>query len=64
MTLSGFSGDSEAKDIVSKKLTVGRKMIPMKFFVVEVKGKYNILLGHDWIHVNGYIPSMLHMCII
>jgi hypothetical protein len=54
----------EAKGIVSKELTVGSKMLPTAFFVVDVKGRYNILLGRDWIHVNGCMPSMLHQCII
>jgi hypothetical protein len=31
---------------------------------VDVKGNYNALLGRDWIHVNGCVPSMLHQCII
>jgi hypothetical protein len=31
---------------------------------VNVKGKYNVLLGHDWIHANGCIPSTLHQCVI
>jgi hypothetical protein len=65
MTLSGFSGEaSEAKGIVSKELTVGSKTIPTTFFVVEVKGRYNILLGRDWIHANGCVPSTLHQCVI
>jgi hypothetical protein len=65
MTLNGFYGEaSEAKGIVSKELTVGSKMIPTAFFVVEVKEKYNILLGRDWIHANGCILSTLHQCVI
>jgi hypothetical protein len=31
---------------------------------VDVKGNYNALLGRDWIHVNGCVPSMLQQCII
>jgi hypothetical protein len=29
-----------------------------------VKGKYNLLLGRDWIHANGCVPSTLHQCLI
>jgi hypothetical protein len=46
MALSGFS--SEARDtrgIISKELTVGSKTILIAFFVVNMIGKYNILLG-------------------
>jgi hypothetical protein len=65
LSLTGFLGEPmEAKGIVSKELTVGSKMLPTAFFVVDVKGRYNILLGRDWIHVNGCMPSMLHQCII
>jgi hypothetical protein len=39
MSLSGFSGEPvEAKGIVSKDLTVGSKIVPITFFVVDVKG--------------------------
>jgi hypothetical protein len=38
--------------------------MPIAFFVVDVKGRYNILLGCDWIHANGCVPNMLHQCVI
>ena len=38
--------------------------MPTTFFVVDVKGRYNILLGHGWIHANCCIPSTLHQCVI
>jgi hypothetical protein len=65
MTLSSFSGEpSNAKGIMSMDLMVGCKTVPTAFFVVDVKGKYNLLLGHDWIHANGCVPSTLHQCVI
>jgi hypothetical protein len=46
--LKGFSGEvSEAKGIISKELTVGSKTMLTAIFVVDVKGKYNVLLGRD-----------------
>jgi hypothetical protein len=36
----------------------------MAFFMVDVKGHYNILLGRDWIHATECIPSMLHQCVM
>jgi hypothetical protein len=36
----------------------------MTFFVVDVKGHYNKLLGWDWIQANKCVPSTLHQCII
>jgi hypothetical protein len=65
MTLSGFLGNaSEVKGIILKELIVGSKTVPTAFFMVDVKGRYNILLGHDWIHANGCVPSTLHQCVI
>jgi hypothetical protein len=64
MSLSGFLGEpAEAKGIVSKELTIGSKTMPTACLIVNVKGHYNVLLGRDWIHANGCIPSMLHQCV-
>jgi hypothetical protein len=38
--------------------------VPTAFFVVDVKGRYNVLLGRDWIHTNECVPSTLHQCIM
>jgi hypothetical protein len=46
LSLSIFAGDlTEAEGIICKELTVGSKTVPMAFFVVDVKGCYNMLLG-------------------
>ena len=34
------------------------------FFVIDIKGSYNLLLGHDWIHANCCVPSTMHQCLI
>jgi hypothetical protein len=63
MTISRFAREaSNARGIISKELTVGSKIVPTAFFVVDTRGKYNALLGQDWIHVNGCVPSTLHQC--
>ena len=49
---------------MSVELTVGSKTIPTAFFVVDVKGRYNVLLGRDWIHANGCVPSTLHQFLV
>jgi hypothetical protein len=65
LSLSGFAVDPmEAKGIIYKELIVRSKTVPMPFFVVDVKGCYNMLLGRDWIHTNECVPSTLHQCII
>jgi hypothetical protein len=48
LSLSDFSGEpAKERGILSVELTVDSKIIPIAFFVVEVKGRYNVLLGHD-----------------
>jgi hypothetical protein len=60
MSLIGFLGEpAEARGIVSKELTIGSKTVPTAFFIVDVKGRYNQVLGRDWIHANGCVPSTL-----
>jgi hypothetical protein len=46
------------------ELTIGSKSLTTAFFVVEVQGKYNIILGRDWIHANRCVPSTLHQFFI
>jgi hypothetical protein len=59
MSLNGFFGEpAEAKGIISKELTVGSKTLPTAFFIVDVRGRYNVLLGRDWIHANGSSPQL------
>jgi hypothetical protein len=65
LSLSGFAGfPTEAKGTIYKVVTVGSKTMPMTFFVVDVKGRYNMLLGWDWIQANECVPSTLHYCVI
>jgi hypothetical protein len=55
LSLSGFAGDpTEAKGIIYKELRVGSKTVLTAFFVVDVKGRYNVLLRRDWIHANEW----------
>jgi hypothetical protein len=64
-SLSGFAGDpTEVKGIIYKELTFGSKTVPTTFFVVDVKGRYNVLLDRDWIHANGCVPFTLYQCVI
>jgi hypothetical protein len=65
LSLRGFAGEpTEAKGIICKEVMVGSKIVPTTFFVVDVKGHYNVLLGRDWIHANECVSSTLHECVI
>jgi hypothetical protein len=64
-SLSVFTGEvTDAKGVMSAELTVGSKTLTTAFFVVDLGGHYNLLLGRDWIHANGCVPSTLHHCLI
>jgi hypothetical protein len=48
------------KGVTSMELTMGSKTIPTAFFIVEIQGNYNAILGHAWIHANHCVYSTLH----
>jgi hypothetical protein len=50
----------EARGVISMEFTVGSKSLATAFYIVEVQGNYNVILGRDWIHANHCIPSTLH----
>jgi hypothetical protein len=64
--LRGIGGDGSIgpKGIASMELTVGSKTIPTVFFVAEVQGNYNTILGRDWILASHCVPSTLHQFLI
>ena len=46
------------------ELTVGSKTLATTFFVSDVQGNFSLILGHDWIHANQCVPSILHQFLI
>ena len=65
MMLKDFGGNaSKTWGTVSIELTIGSKTLPTTFFIINGKGTYSLLLGHDWIHVHCCIPSTMHQCLI
>ena len=66
MTVSGVGGGDPigAKGVASMELTVGSKKVATAFFVSEVRGNFNLILGRDWIHANQCVPSSLHQFLI
>jgi len=49
MTISGVGGGEPilAKGVASMEFTIGRKTLAAAFFVAEVQGSYNLILGRD-----------------
>jgi hypothetical protein len=65
ITLSDFNGQTkEAQGVLSVDLTIGSKIVPTSFFIINSKSTYNVLLGRDWIHANFCIPSTMHQCLV
>jgi hypothetical protein len=66
MTLSGVGTDSsiKARGVTSVELTIRTKTLVVAFFIVDVEGNYNLILGRDWIHANQCISSTLHKMLI
>lgn len=66
MTITGVGGGVPlpAKGIANVELTIGSKTLATAFFVADVQGSYNLILGHDWIHTNQCVPSSLHQFLI
>ena len=66
MTVNSVGGGDpiSAKGVASMELTVGSKTVATAFFVSEVQGNFNLILGRDWIHANQCVPSSLHQFLI
>jgi hypothetical protein len=66
MTIADVGGGTPipAKGIANMELTVGSKTLATAFFVADVQGSYNLILGRDWIHANCCVPSSLHQILI
>ena len=66
MMISGVVGGEPipAKGVASMELTIGSKTLATAFFVAEVQGSYNLILGRDRIYANRCVPSSLHQLLI
>ena len=66
MTVRGVGGSEliSAKGVASMVLTIGSKTLATVFFVSEVQGNYNLILGRDWIYANQCVPSTLHQFLV
>ncbi|CAL8991999.1 unnamed protein product [Prunus brigantina] len=60
VVMSSFVGDkSKTIGVLPLKITVADRKRVAAFYVVETSVDYNILLGRDWIHQSGCIPSSI-----
>jgi hypothetical protein len=66
MIITGVGGGTPipARGIANMELTVESKTLATAFFVADVQGSYNLILGRDWIHANCCMASSLHQFLI
>lgn len=63
--MSSFVGDkSQTKGVLPLDVSIAGRNHMTAFFVVDSKTEYNALLGRDWIHQTGCIPSSLYQVLV
>src|ERR1044072_1062373 len=64
MVLSDFEGKTtKSLGVILLSVRVGTVIRPTLFVVVASKANYNMLLGREWIHGVGAVPSTLHQVV-
>ncbi|KAL1295096.1 hypothetical protein AAHE18_19G186500 [Arachis hypogaea] len=65
ISVMDFSGTSTpAKGLVTLTVKVGSSERNTVFVVVPSRASYNALLGRDWIHGVGVVPSTVHQSVL
>ena len=65
IVVTDFSGKTSPSDgVVMLNVQVGSVARTTLFVVIPTKSSYNLLLGRDWIHAVGAIPSTVHQKLI
>ncbi|XP_050915465.1 uncharacterized protein LOC127130515 [Lathyrus oleraceus] len=61
MVLSNYEGKvGTTIGVIQVNLTVGTITRPTMFMVIASRANYNLLLGREWIHGVGAVPSSMH----
>ena len=61
MVLSNYEGKiGHTLGVIQVELTVGSITRPTMFMMIPAKENYNLLLGREWIHGIGAVPSTMH----
>ena len=65
MVLSNYEGGiCTTMGVIQLDLKVGSILRPTMFMVISAKPNYNLLLGREWIHGIGAVPSSMHQRVI
>lgn len=61
MVLPNYEGKvGTTLEVIQVELTVGTVTKSTMFMIVETNSNYNLLLGREWIHGVGVVPSSMH----
>ncbi|MCI36892.1 hypothetical protein A2U01_0058116, partial [Trifolium medium] len=61
IVLSNYEGKTgHSMGAIQVNVVVGSTVRPTLFLLVPSKANYNLLLGREWIHGIGAVPSTLH----
>lgn len=61
MVLSNYKGNTcQTMGVIQFNVTLGSITRPTIFMVIALRNDYNLLLGREWIHRVGAVPSSLH----
>lgn len=61
MVVTDFSGKTSRSDgVIALDITVGSVIKSTMFVVIPTKASYNLLLGREWTHGVGVVPSTLY----
>lgn len=65
MVLYNYEGkNSSLLGVIQVKLVVGTTTRSTLFMVINSKANFNLLLGREWVHSIGAVPSTLHQRLI
>lgn len=65
MVVTDFSGKTFLSDgVIMLNIQVGTVKRMTLFLIMPAKSSYNLILGRDWIHAVGAIPSTVHQKVI
>lgn len=61
VVVSDFCGKpSDSKWVIYLDVSIGNKRRPIVFLVISSQPNFNMLLGREWIHGVGAVPSAVH----
>ena len=60
--ISGGSFDTIG--VIALQLQVGGRVMGAPFFVIDSTSNFDLLLGSNWIHSNGCVPTSLHQALV